>query len=172
MYSKSPHYGKDVSISGNFMMKTLFFHWLPCYTGRCIHMKILWSTVVIKVRLSFRNKIRYIKVILEEKYALLGCNAAVLCGQNPLFQRNIPYPPSGWNSRSRWQAELIVLPASVGFLHCLLFDPEDGGYMFFWNIGLSQATCDSEDHSLHSQHCESLKSNFKEPSRFTSDKTL
>jgi hypothetical protein len=33
-----------------------------------------------------------------------------------------------------------MLPASVGFLYGLIFGPEDGGCMFFWNIRLSQTT--------------------------------
>jgi hypothetical protein len=93
-------------------------------------MKILLSAVVIKTCLSFRNKIRYTKINLKEKYVLLGFNAAVLFGQNRLFQRNIPSPSSGLNRGSRWQAELSILPSCVGFLRGLLFDPEDGGYIF------------------------------------------
>jgi hypothetical protein len=66
----------------------------------------------------------------SEEYSVLCCNN-VQFGESPMFQRYIS-PPS-----SAKQEILSILSAFAGFLLGLLFSPEDGGDMFFRNVGLA-----------------------------------
>jgi hypothetical protein len=50
----------------------------------------------------------------------------------PLFH---PRSVSYITRNSGWRITLLTTCFHAGFLLCLLFDPEDGGDMFLWNVG-------------------------------------
>jgi hypothetical protein len=69
-----------------------------------------------------------------EKYYLLGYNAVYSVESKPTFRRKINPPSSGIRiSRARNQ---LATCFRAGSLLGLFFDCEDGGDMFFRNVGL------------------------------------
>jgi hypothetical protein len=60
----------------------------------------------------------YLSIPIPQEYYLLGYNAAQSVESQPAFRRL-----------------LCLLPDSAGFLSDLLLNPEDGGNMFFRNVG-------------------------------------